>query len=168
LRYRDWASSSRIERLFGIGAGYFLGWRGSELSAILEEQLQLPLAAWLKLNPLESESFGAMAVSRDGSRTKSLGDLLNEADPSVAHLQRAKDMAKFAASGAGNSPPRPVAMALYWSIIATAMCKCHSRITSLEDEELREGFLWTLDQSWILETMRDSVTIASELLGSNT
>jgi len=44
--------------------------------------------------------------------------------------------------------PRDVATIIYYAAIASALTRCAERITTLTDDELRQGLRWVLACSW--------------------
>lgn len=155
--------SLRLARLFGIGRGDFLGWEDRELRNILLQQLAAPLSKWLKP---DSHAFppAADASTFEISRLVALGDLLNHPKPPLPFLREAKNVAKVSDARPRAPLPPAVASALYLSTIAVAMTRCGQRITKMNDEQLREGFGWMVEQSWIDPPLRQMALDALALL----
>lgn len=125
-----------------------------EMAAMLAHQLAAPITADLKLpaNQLDqAKQFGT------------LGDLLDHASPPIWLLEETKQLAKRNRAH-GDPSVRQISIVLYYNAIAAAMLKCKSRITELTDDQLREGFDWTTNQSWIDNKTRSRIESAAASL----
>jgi hypothetical protein len=151
---RDYVSSSRLARLFEIGTGECIGWEDSDLKAILADVLDVPLAKWVKLEANLARKEKRAGSLRDGRRITSIRDLLIHPQPPLNYLRAAKEMAKSADSRGSESLPPPVASALYFGMIATALVRHGQKITRMTDLEFRLGLGWVAKQKWIDEFLR--------------
>jgi hypothetical protein len=163
---RDDDRFDRLARLFGIGAGNFLGWEDSELHDILLRELNAPLIKWLKPKSIEFQMLTESAATKVGS-INCIGDLLSSPNPPLPYLRRAKDIAKSADLRLKTPLPPPIASALYLAVIAVAMIKCGQRITKMNDHQLCEGLNWVANQSWVESHLRRTAIGALQLIEGN-
>jgi DNA-directed RNA polymerase specialized sigma24 family protein len=84
-----------------------------------------------------------------GLLVQSLGDLLHHRRPPVELLQATKAFARAHRQAACKAMPSEVATVLYYASIVAARVSGAQRISGLEDDQLRSGLLWVLDQTWI-------------------
>ena len=155
----------RLARLFEFGMGKQIDWRNDELADILREQLVSPLLADLRPLASQLDSLGLKSMSSSNPPLNTFGDLLRHPHPTLSLLSLAKDFAKTADGRLEDPLPPAVASALYTSIIAAAIVRHESKITAMDDAELRAGLEWVQNQDWIDDFMRQLARSALGVLG---
>ncbi|CAN5351704.1 hypothetical protein BH09PLA1_BH09PLA1_33580 [soil metagenome] len=127
-----------------------------EMAAMLAHQLAAPIAADLKLTDEQLKQAAQFAT---------VGNLLDHASPPVWLLEEMKQLAKRNRAH-GDPSVRQISTMLYYDAIAAALVRCKSRITDLTDDQLRDGFNWAKEQSWIDNKTRQRIeSAAASLLG---
>ena len=129
-------------------------WRPEDLAAMLRHQLAVALA-----QDLEAALPGAGARATELARGAvpaivTFRDLLWHPQPPLGLLELLKDFAKAGAEDAGQSMPRELASVFYFGSIALAAQRHGKAISSLSNERLRAGLLWTLRQPWLDDATR--------------
>lgn len=123
-------------------------WMPDELGAILEHQLDAPLAA--DLGRFEPGLDARLAALRpDGPPIRTFRDLFSHPRPPVELLDATKRFAKHCRNHARNVLPVEVASVLYLLSIVVAMRRCGQRISGLDAESLRYGVDWARKQPWL-------------------
>jgi hypothetical protein len=125
-----------------------------EMAAMLAHQLAAPISADLKLS---AEQI------REATQFGTIGDLLDHAAPPVWLLEETKQFAKRNRAH-GDPSVRQISTVLYYDAIAAALLRCKSRITDLTDDQLREGFTWAKQQSWLDTKSRQRIEAAAASL----
>ena len=64
-------------------------------------------------------------------------------------LRPAKEFFKARKGDPDRPIPDEIATVLYFAIICVALTRCETRISQLDDNALRLGFQWVLDQPWV-------------------
>jgi hypothetical protein len=146
--------NARLAGLFEIGSGKPAGWADDELSDIFSHQLRAPLLTDLKPPAAQLESLGLANLSPDGPPLTTFGDLLAHPSPTLPLLQLAKDFAKTADNRLEGPLPSPVAVALYYAIIAAALVTHGVKITEIDNAALQNGLEWLQKQHWITSGTR--------------
>ncbi len=123
-------------------------WGADEPGAVLEHQLDAPLVPALP----GSAAVLSRADAADSFRT--LRELLHSPAPSVELLRLGKEFAKENRRLREAPLPPEVATVLYFACVVAALVHAHTRITSLDDDDLREGLLWALGRSCLDASMR--------------
>ena len=129
-----------------LGGGDNEAWGPEDLAAILRHQLTSPLA----LQQPEAESAGVGTYEA----------LLTNERPPVDVLAACKDHARECRQDAECSLPPEVATVLYYACIAAGIVSGVRRITSLEDKDLKAGFLWGAAQPWVGEPIQSLLQAA--------
>jgi len=83
----------------------------------------------------------------------------------MALLEQVRTFAKSAMSQTDAGLPYEVAAILYYGAIASALLRCESRITQMDDVSLRRGVQWALEQPWIDAGLRDLFKQGDDKLG---
>lgn len=130
-------------------------WMPDELGAVLEHQLNAPLAT--DLGHLEPGLDARLAaISPDsGPPVRTFRDLFTHPHPPVELLESTKRFAKHCRNHARNALPVEVASVLYLLSIVVALRRCGRRISGLDSESLRYGVDWARRQPWLDETTRN-------------
>lgn len=76
-------------------------------------------------------------------------ELLHDAGVSIEALCEAKNRAKAERVDPESQVPPEVCMVMYYACIAAALVRHNQRISKLGDEDLREGFAWSMRQPWV-------------------
>ncbi len=96
----------------------------------------------------------------DGPGT--LRELMGDETPPIELLRRVKDWVNICRIGNDPMFPALLANGLYFLILAVAFVKGGHRITGLRDRELKAGYQWLLDQSWLEPEFHSLVQLASD------
>ncbi len=139
-------------------------WRDDELAAVFRHQISAPVRC--ELRGLATETAGEVRLLADaeGLLLKSIGDLLRHPNPPSELLVMVKDFAKGCLRSKEPGIPRDVARAIYYVVIATAMVRCHTRITRLDDAELVAGLEWCRGRPWIDGDTRELVEAGMQFI----
>jgi hypothetical protein len=121
-------------------------YHGADLAVILRHQLAAPLAEELA-SPVCGAASREEPLNLDGS-IKTFADLLHAADPPLDLLRRTKELAKSCRANPEMLPPE-VATLFYYAAILVARQRHGQRITQLDDNNLRSGVEWSLQQPWV-------------------
>lgn len=119
-------------------------WRPDDLGSVLRHQLTVPIRevmAGLDMKP--DRERGGLAI----------GELL-AISGSLDELELLKKFAKMNSACGEALFPEPVAMILYFSSIIAARARFGARLSSLDDQELRDGLNWCFQQEWLDEQLR--------------
>jgi len=103
------------------------------------------------------------AMLSDHPQIRLARELLEDPTPSLEPLIALKDSAKRRPT---ESFPPEVALLLYYGSIAAAMVRCGKRITRLRDDDLRNGFMWAIQQPWVPQSISDLFRQAISKLSS--
>jgi len=138
--------SDALSELIAFDAQGRAIWPAKELAAKLEEPL---------------EKLGEEL--RCSSEVQTARQLLEDSNPPIELLLAVKDFSKRPRRGL--FPPE-ISLLLYYGTIAAAMVKCGKRITTLRDDELRNGFSWAIKEQWVPEKICELFRQAMGKLGS--
>ncbi len=147
------SSPQRLARLIEITETNKAEWQPEDLEAIFRHQLMSPL----EVPSSESSTSSVDSVTihaREKNRPKTFFDLFHHPSPPIQLLEGAKNFAKANWEHPESFLPHDVALALYYTSIATALVRFRKRITRLADTQLKAGFTWALDQAWVSESTR--------------
>lgn len=124
-------------------------WQDDELGSILRHQLSAPMQ--VDLGCLERGLAPKIRTLTEslGLTLKSFGDLLFHPRPPLELLKVVKDFAKMCRVSPCSPLPHEIASVLYFACIASALLRCHSRITGLPDNALLDGFRWVQSRPWL-------------------
>ena len=153
---REWLEESHAEpqRLASLFQAERELFSEAELGALLAHQLASPLSFhWPKLNErLAQETAGLTAEERAAWRT--FGDLLGHPRPPAALLMLVKDFAKRLLKRREMLLPRPLGSVRLFTAIAAARAQGLEKVTDLDEEGVRQGMSWALNQAWVGEPCR--------------
>jgi hypothetical protein len=124
-------------------------WRPDELAAIFRHQLAAPVFIDLGQLPKGAARRVKHLSEAQGLLLKNFSELFHHPTPPVELLELTKDFAKANMYHSEGTLPTEIGTALYFSSIAAAYVHLGVRISKLNDEELRRGWLWTRDQAWV-------------------
>ena len=145
----DQTPPEQLAKLFGAEPHAPAAWSMQEVEAIYRHQLATPLKVELAgLQPEDALRLSTVAEAQ-GLLLRSIGDLLHHSHPPLMLLTMLKDFAKRLMEHPDSPLPREVASLLYWSAIAAGLTRAKTRLTSLDDGRLREGFRWAMSQPWL-------------------
>ncbi|HXJ55929.1 MAG TPA: hypothetical protein VNU68_04615 [Verrucomicrobiae bacterium] len=153
-----------LSKLMNVDKGTKNLWQPVEFGEFWHQQLDTPLEYNLTIRIKEATNTyaGASATSRTPPRT--FRELLTGPHPPIELLKLVKDFAKRHAKTEDGRLPEDVASMLYFASIAVALVRCGERISRLNDDKLRKGAEWALDQSWLDEATRLLFVKARELV----
>jgi hypothetical protein len=133
------------------GTSAALQWRDEDLRDHLRMQLAAAMDVDLSsLKAHEAHSLRAVAESR-GLVLKSFSDLFQHPAPPVALLKLVKDYAKANLTHPDSPIPQDVARLLYYASSAAALIRWGDGISAMSRVELRRGFEWALQRTWVDE-----------------
>jgi hypothetical protein len=121
-------------------------WEKSELKALWLHTLSTPITL---------DEWGATTSANLGIHEVTIRDLFFQPNPPVELLNRLKHWAKACRNRPECGLPPEIGSALYFGAVATAHLRRRSRITKLNNDEIRTGIEWSLKQEWIDERMKD-------------
>jgi hypothetical protein len=148
------AAPARLARLISVDDSGEETLAPAELRGILRHQLAAPLTT------------GLQGILPDYTGV-SFSDLLRDEKSPVSLLEQARDYAKRECLVPGGVLPRQIALVLYYACIAAAEAHAHARISSLARADLRRGWLWALDLTWLEDETRQLFVEALSALGSD-
>jgi hypothetical protein len=142
-------------------------WRPEELSAIFRHQMSSPIL--VDLGGFDPATAGRLRTLSDAQSLllKSFSDLFHHPVPPLELLTLTKDFGKANMDHPESSLPQEVAAALYYASIATAVVRLDTRISQLQDAELRRGLLWAKDQPWVDGQTREIFVEALKKMASD-
>src|SRR4051812_48731847 len=132
-------------------------WRPEELAEMLLHQLAAPIGedVWRLSEELARRYDQEMTrVSDAGGAAMTFGELFGASGPPVEVLRIVKDYAKQSISISDGPMPEELGAALYYASISCALLRCGQRISSLDQQAMREGLNWALGQSWLNDSLR--------------
>ncbi|HUI06909.1 MAG TPA: protein kinase [Verrucomicrobiae bacterium] len=155
-----------LARMMDLDTGTKHDWHPQELGSILRHQLDSPLA--FDLGNFAPESKGMLEAIAPSANfpVNTFGDLLRHPHPPLGALKIMKEFAKANRDNPEGTFPTEVAAAVYYAAIAVALTRCGQRITSLDDDALRQGMEWVIAQPWVDEATRSLLRDALTLVGS--
>jgi hypothetical protein len=137
-------------------------WRPEELAAIFRHQMAAPALVDLAgFDPTAAQRLKSLAGAQHLLLT-SFADLFLHPTPPVELLELTKNFAKANMDHAESVLPNDVAAALYYISIASALARLDRRISRLSDAELRQGFAWAGERSWVDDQTRQLLSEASQ------
>jgi hypothetical protein len=139
-------------------------WPGEEAGAILRHQLGAPLLADLSAVPgAETMRLRELIAGQGGADT--FLAQLTSSRASVELLTAIKQFARHHRDDPASPLKGAPATHLYYAAIAAAMVFCEARITQLSDEQLREGFEWSLKDP-AAKPLASAVSLAMQKLAT--
>jgi hypothetical protein len=138
----------------------------AEPGEFLRHVLAAPVPLDLALLGAETENSVRSWTERHGLMLGTVGEFLTHPRPLVDLLKLLKDFAKDNRIDPESPWPREVSTVLYYASIAAGLARCGHRISSQDDETLRQGFQWGIDQPWVDESLRELFRGGLESLGS--
>jgi serine/threonine protein kinase len=143
------SDARRLAEMMAFGRGDVGLWKPQELAALLRHQLDAPLAFdFGTLDPALGQQAEGIGCGEEPP-ILTFRDLLHHPRPPVALLELTKRFAKSCSGRPDAALPEEVATVLYTLSIVAGMMRCGSRITELDDRQLRERLDWALSQPWI-------------------
>ncbi len=133
-------------------------WSKSDFAALWAHQLSTPL--WSELASQKSSPQSALGDASEEQLT--FGTALLVAKVPLPLLLSVKQYAQSHREAETSVLPAEIALMLYYLSLATAWALHRERITSMNDESLREGWRWATRQEWI--DSRTRVRLESVLL----
>ena len=152
------ASPDSLGKMLEPALGGQTALRPEELGAILHHQMKSPIRFVL------TDETGAVPVEMTGIRgrttsqgllVESLEHLLNHPHPPLELLLKMKEFAKANRDHPEASLPGDIATLLYFASILAALVRCGQRITTLDDDTLRDGIEWALRRTWVDPPLRE-------------
>ena len=143
-----------LSEMMGAGADETGLWEPEELAAILKHQLTAPIAFDLSYAAEGPPPRVDVISPSEGPSIETFSELFHHPRPPVGLLEQIKQFAKSCRNRANSPLPDEIASVLYTLSIIVAMTKCGRRITKSDDQTLRYGVDWALDQTWLDEPTR--------------
>jgi WD40 repeat protein/serine/threonine protein kinase len=165
LAKRDLSKSdpASLARMMELDMGTKHDWQPDELGSILRHQLDSPLG--FDLGNFAPESKEVLDVISPSATIplNTFGDLLRHPHPPLEVLKLVKEFAKANRNNSQSTLPPEIATVIYFAAIVVALMRCGQRITTLDDNALRQGVEWSVAQPWIDELchslFRDALTL---------
>ncbi len=134
----------------------------------MRRMLRMQLGAKLHLEfdragMIERSAVQALAEAASPP-VRTFADLFHHARPPLELLWAAKDFAKNCRENPHSEMSPEIALAIYYGSIAAALAHRCERITSLDDDELRQGLNWLYKQSWLDDRTRGLIREAMHCL----
>jgi len=150
----DNSEPGALAEMLAVDAATMRLWESEELAAMLRHQLAAPLE--LDLSDMGTASVEDVArLSQAPERSiRTFGDLLSHPAPPVGLLIFVKDFAKANRQDPDSALPKEIAAVLYFASILVAQQRCERRISKLDEEKVRAGAKWVLEQPWVDPTTR--------------
>ncbi len=142
-------------------------WRPDELAAIFRHQISTPMLVDLGGFDPGNAARLKLVSEAQGLLLKSFADLFQHPAPPVELLELVKDFAKANLDQPDSGLPAEIASALYYTSIAAALVRRDTRISKLPEADLRRGWSWTRDQSWLDEPTRELLAQALEKIAAD-
>ena len=141
-------------------------WRPEELTAIFRHQMSAPILVDLGgFDPATAARLKTLSNAQS-LLLRSFSDLFHHPVPPLELLSLTKDFAKANMDHPESTLPQEVAAALYYASIASALVRLDTRISQLNDSDLRRGLLWAKDQPWVDSQTRSILLAALEKIAS--
>jgi hypothetical protein len=153
-RSRNIAEQSGLAQLFEICTTKKVGWSDEDYGDIFRHLLDAPILRELELGGGVLQSLDLGNVAPEGRPIQTFDELLRNPYPPLELLRCVKDFAKGAQHRTTGALPAPIAEALYVLTVAVALTRRGIKISALNDSDLRQGFEWASQQSWIGVTFR--------------
>jgi len=145
------SGAKRLAALMETGAEQARLWGPDELAAIFRHQMSAPVLVDLGgFDPGTAVRLKTLSDAQ-GLLLKSFSDLFHHPSPPIELLKLTKEFAKANMDHPESGLPTEIVSALYYTSIAAALVRCDTRISQLNDADLRRGLLWAKDQAWIDE-----------------
>jgi len=154
MRDIDKSDSRQLAELMGIQAGEDEVWGQQELAAMWQHQLSAPVEFDLTAGGVASAEKLTTLTQTARAPINTFADLLHHPDPPLELLELIKQFAKASETDPDRPLPHDIASALYFASICAALTRQGERITKLDDDSLRRGFQWVMDQAWLEERTR--------------
>jgi hypothetical protein len=132
-----------------------------ELGAAWRHQLNSSLTRGFEDSP-QRASLHELTTGHDGE-FQTFTDLLRHPHPPLQLLKILKEFAKSQNTDNDSALPAPMGKAMYYAAIAAARVRCQTRISTLTDEQLAQGYRWALAEPWLDEPTRELLTAALAL-----
>jgi hypothetical protein len=154
-----------LARMMALGPDSSTLWSTEELGEILRHQLASPLEFdILGMDQTLVKELRARWAADPPIET--FGDLFCHPHPPLEFLDLAKQFAKASRAHRDGPLPEEVAVILHLLSIVAALTKCGRRITRLNDQGLRFGLNWALEQAWLDQASRKLLQSGLDALGS--
>ena len=137
----------RIAGLLDANPSPRSAWSPEEIGLILRHQLASPVSDGLGLPSPSAPALHDVLL-------KSAGDVLRDPCPPVEVLDHMRRYAKRQRSDRSSAVPPEVPTAIYYAAITAAMMRRGTRISDLDNAQLRDGLEWLVGQVWLDETTR--------------
>lgn len=130
-------------------------WLPSDLSDMLRQQLEVPLA--IDLVPVVDHAEATISTLNHqiSSPPANFGEALLSPSPSVEMLNLIKDFAKSLQADPANQIPVELLKVIYFASIIAARVHAGVAITRLTDTELANGCSWCLRRSWLTDPLQN-------------
>jgi len=156
----------RLAEVIDLGTQARRLWEPEELEAILRHQLAADVESELgRLDPRAGPTLSVLCASA-GPPIRTFADLLHHAHPPVKLLERTKQFARRIKSHPDSPLPGRIATVLYVTSILVARTQCAARISKMDNETLRVGVAWAIQQPWVDEATRSLLRKRLSALGA--
>jgi hypothetical protein len=153
------ASRDALSQLLACNSDADSVWNATDLHAILCHQLDADVEFDLThFGGVAQERMTTVRASAADNRPCTFGQMLTSAEPPLEVLDMIRRFAKRSRTQDSGGIPKEVATVLYYAAIAAAKLRHGISLSKLDDEALRSGLAWGLEQTWLTEPLRDLFT----------
>ncbi|WP_428388223.1 hypothetical protein [Mucisphaera sp.] len=136
-------------------------WTADDLGKIFKHQLNSPLLLDLSDFDPGSAAHAKGIALKATPPIETFSDLLTHPKPPKELLDLVKAFAKSLMNRRDAALPRELAVTLYYLTIAAALDKNQTRITTLPDNQLKQGLNWSASQPWLNPILKDTLKQAT-------
>ena len=130
-------------------------WSATDLHAILCHQLDADVEFDLThFGGVAKETLTSVRTLSADNQPCTFGQMLTSAEPPLEVLDMIRRFAKRLRTQESAGIPKEVATVLYYAAIAAARLRHGASLSKLDDEALRSGLNWGLEQTWLTEPLR--------------
>ena len=145
-------ATDRLSRLLESVNGSEGGWSQDELCQVWQHQLASALGS-----DLDESETGTTEIT--ATQINTFKDLFWHPSPPVEFLRLVKGFAKQHLDHPHSPLPKEIATGLYYLSIVTALIRTDHLISRLDDDTLKQGFKWGLQQPWLDEDTKELLQV---------
>jgi hypothetical protein len=138
-----------LSRLIAFDADSRALWPARALTQALDQQLKMRLDTLTVMVPPDERIGMVMLLEECGPDLQTFADLLWHPRPPLELLRACKEFAKRAKHSRHSTVPPEIALLVYYGSIVAGLLRLGRRITTLGDEDLRQGINWVVRQQWV-------------------
>lgn len=162
--YTQFEGPDMLSRLIAFDADNRALWPAQALSQALDVQLKMKLDTIVVMAPREDRIGLVTLLEESAPDLQTFNDLLWHPRPPLELLRATKEFAKRAKHSRHSTVPPEIALLVYYGSIVAGLLRLGRRITTLGDEDLRQGINWVVRQQWVEPRIRQLFRDALEHL----